>query len=48
MTRYGILDDEDRVVRWVWYKPGPAYRFITQRLPRRQPIDWTNYEEALL
>jgi len=44
LTRYGILDDEDQVIRWVWRKPGPAYRFITQRRPR---IDWDAIEEAL-
>lgn len=50
LTRYGILDDEDRVIRWVWHKPGPAFRFIIQRLPQkqRQPIDWNNFEESPL
>lgn len=49
MTRYGILDDDDRVIRWVWAKPGDGYRFVVQRIPRkRKPrIDLSKFEEAL-
>ena len=47
MIRYGILDDLNEVIRWVWDKPDPAvYRFITKRFPRRPPIDFDDYEPA--
>lgn len=51
MIRYGILDDFDEVVRWVWLRPGPGYRYITQRVPReRKPappaIDWDSFEPS--
>jgi hypothetical protein len=46
---YGILDDCDVVVRWVWEVPGPGYRYITQRVPRqrKRPVfDWDSFEPA--
>jgi hypothetical protein len=49
MTRYGILDDFNEVVRWVWERPvGRAY--ITVKVPRaRKPrIDLAALPDALL
>lgn len=49
MIVYGILDDFDEVVRWVWERPGPLYRYITQRVPRqrkRLAIDWDSFEPS--
>lgn len=41
--RYGILDDEGQVVRWVWNKPSAHYRYITQRVPT---VDLSDIEDA--
>lgn len=48
MIKYGILDDDDRVIRWVWDKPSEGYRFIVQRIPRKKkpPLDLSQFEEA--
>jgi hypothetical protein len=45
--RYGILDDEGKVVRWVWEKP--TYTHVVQKIKRyRKPkIDLSNALEAL-
>jgi len=45
--RYGILDDEGRVVRWVWHMP--TYPHIVQKIKRqRKPkLDLSNVSEAL-
>jgi len=46
MIQYGILDDENVVVRWVWVKPD--YPHITRKVPRkRKPkIDFSKFEPA--
>lgn len=44
--RYGILDDFGEVVRWVWDKPSPHYRYIIQRVERKPAVDWSNFEPA--
>jgi len=41
--RYGILDDEGQVIRWVWNKPSALYRYIIQRVPT---VDLSNIEDA--
>jgi hypothetical protein len=47
--RYGILDDDDNVIRWVWDKPSPSYRYIERKLLKlKSKIDWNNYEPALI
>lgn len=43
--KYGILDDEGRVVRWVWEKP--PYPHIAQKRPRKPKLDLSNVPEAL-
>jgi len=47
MKRYGILDDEGQVIRWVWEKP--PYPHIVQKIKRkRKPkLDLSNIPEAL-
>ena len=43
--KYGILDDEGRVVRWVWDKP--PYPHIVQKRPRKPKLDLSNVPDAL-
>ena len=45
--RYGILDDEGNVVRWVWEKP--TYPHIVQKIKRQQKkkLDLSNVPDAL-
>ena len=45
--RYGILDDEGNVVRWVWHMP--LYPHIVQKIKRqRKPkLDLSNVPDAL-
>lgn len=47
MVRYGILDDEGNVVRWVWHMP--PYPHIVQKIKRqRKPkLDLSNVPDAL-
>lgn len=46
MKRYGILDDDNQVVRWVWYAPDPAvYRFIIQRVVKPK-LDLSQFKPA--
>jgi hypothetical protein len=48
--RYGILDPEGRVVRWVFDPPaGGIYRYVTVKTPRPRPekIDLSQFEPAL-
>lgn len=48
MKKYGILDDDGVVIRWVWDKPSDAYKFVVIKVPKKPRIDWNNFEEALL
>jgi len=45
--KYGILDDEGQVVRWVWEKP--PYPHIVQKFkrPRKPKLDLSNVPDAL-
>jgi len=45
--KYGILDDEGNVVRWVWHMP--PYLHIVERIKRkRKPkLDLSNVPDAL-
>lgn len=36
--RYGILDDFDEVIRWIWDKPANR-RYVTKRLPSAYEVD---------
>lgn len=46
--KYGILDDDGRVVRWVWDEPAPCYQFVVVKVKvvRPQRIDWAKAEPA--
>lgn len=48
MIKYGVLDDEGELVRWVWERPSELYRFIVVRVKReRRPrIDPSQFEPA--
>ena len=48
MTKYGILDDRGRVIRWVYEKPSDQYQYIvvTIKKPRKPKVDLSQYEEA--
>lgn len=45
--KYGILDDEGQVVRWVWEKP--PYPHIAVKVPRKRKkkLDLSNVPDAL-
>lgn len=43
--RYGILDDEGKVVRWVWSVP--PYPHIVQKFKRKPKLDLSNVPDAL-
>jgi hypothetical protein len=47
VKRYGILDDDGQVVRWIWYAPDPTlYRFIIERITKPK-LDLSQLEPAL-
>lgn len=48
MTRYGILDDEGKVIRWVYDKPSHEYQYVVIKIKRqpKQKIDLSQFEEA--
>lgn len=48
MVKYGIIDDDGKVIRWVFNKPSDHYQYITVVVPRkRKPkIDLSKFEEA--
>ena len=49
-VKYGVVDDEGNVIRWMCYKPQHD-SYIIVKLPRKKrkvEIDWDNIEEALL
>jgi len=43
--KYGILDDEGQVVRWVWEKPD--YPHIAVKIKRQPKFDPSGYPDAL-
>lgn len=47
-TKYGILDDAGKVVRWVFDKPSEAYKFIIVKIkrPRKPKLDLSQFEPA--
>lgn len=44
MRKYGILDDEGRVVRWVWDKP--PYPHIVYKI-KKPKLDLSGVPDAL-
>lgn len=47
MTRYGLLDDDGQVIRWVWQAPPAGVPHIIEYTTPPAPIDWDDFEEAL-
>ena len=48
MIRYGILDEEGKVVRWVYERPSSDYEYIVVK-QKRQPkpkFDLSQIEDA--
>ena len=45
MKRYGILDDDGTVLRWVYQQPASCYRYIVEKI-KRQKFDTTLCEEG--
>lgn len=45
MTKYGILDERNRVIRWVYDKPSDQYQYITVKI-KKQKLDLSQYGEA--
>lgn len=45
--RYGILDDENRVIRWVWFKPPYPHVVEKVKRPRKPKLDFSKCQEAL-
>jgi hypothetical protein len=45
--KYGILDDEGKVIRWVWAVP--PYPHIVQKIKRqrKQKLDLSKVQEGL-
>lgn len=45
--RYGILDDEGKVIRWVWEKP--PYPHVVEKIKRqrKKKLDLSNIPDAL-
>lgn len=45
--KYGILDDEGNVIRWVWF--APPYPHVVVKVPRRRKpkLDLSNVPDAL-
>jgi hypothetical protein len=50
VIKYGILDDDGRVIRWVWERPSSGYQFVTVKVPRpRKPkLDLSQFPDALM
>ena len=46
MFKYGILDDEGRVVRWVWDKPSYPHVAVKVPRPRKPKLDLSNVPDA--
>jgi len=46
MNKYGILDDEGKVVRWVWHMP-PYPHIVSKPKRKRKPkLDFSKCEPA--
>jgi len=45
--KYGILDDEGNVIRWVWYMPPYAHVVVKVKRKQKPKLDLSNAPEAL-
>lgn len=46
LTRYGILDDFQELLRWTYDKPTDGVMYLIEII-KTVEIDWDNFEEAL-
>jgi hypothetical protein len=48
MLKYGILDCDGVVIRWVWQRPPIGYDFVVvkDKRPRKPPVDLSQFEES--
>ena len=47
LLKYGILDDEGNVIRWVWHMPPYAHVVVKVKRKRQPKLDLSNAPEAL-
>jgi hypothetical protein len=47
LLKYGILDDEGNVVRWVWHMPPYAHVVVKVKRKQTPKIDLSNLPDAL-
>jgi hypothetical protein len=45
--KYGILDDEGQVVRWVWEKPTYPHVAVKVKRQRKKKLDLSGVPDAL-
>lgn len=45
--KYGILDDEGQVIRWVWEKPPYPHIVLKVKRQRKPKLDLSNVPDAL-
>jgi hypothetical protein len=44
--KFGLLDDEGKVVRWLWFKPSYPHVVMKIKRQRRPPLDLSKVEDA--
>jgi len=47
LLKYGILDDEGNVIRWVWFEPPYPHVVVKVKRKRQPKLDLSNALEAL-
>ena len=46
ILKYGILDDEGNVIRWVWHMPPYAHVVVKVKRQRKPKLDLSQCQEA--
>lgn len=44
--KYGILDDENNVIRWVWFAPPYPHVAVKVSRPRKPKLDLSQVPDA--
>jgi len=47
LTRYGILDENNQLIRWTYEKPSDSVTYLIEITKPLHEIDWENFEESL-
>jgi hypothetical protein len=47
LLKYGILDDEGKVIRWVWIEPLYPHVVVKVKRKLKPKLDLSNVPEAL-